>query len=520
MFTNGILRIGFFSLLMTSALVSKAATVEGWDEFQTNSVNYMNKPVVVRDANGQVVRDSAFPASDIDSGEFAHTKYRLRKAPPAPTGRFYSLAFEGVGGMKTKLMQYFDASEFASKHVTPLFSLQEIEKANLENSELATQPWSGSYWPLYQGGVAARYATHDFDHSWSTWKESRQTFQKEGDLKDVLENHSSIAVDDLSPAEKYDLLIGDPRTDSERSGFLTSAIWLDNERYVNRDGEIESWMGLCHGWAPASLVDARPSHSVEGAALTGEKVKFYPADLKALSTLLWANGDFDHQFIGGRCGQKNPKTDPASGRLLDPDCFDVNPAVWHLLVVNQLGVLKRGFVIDATYDYQVWNQPVFSYSYHYFNPQTGESVKTLEDAIVQKNEFTKDKFKNFRAADAVSYVGIEMSIQYTGETWSDHSETDSPEQDQIRTATYLYDLEFNANGDIIGGEWYKNGHPDFVWAANNGAKAMSAVDGMISTPSAWNPQTPLPKFWRDLAAKAASYGRQPVAKIVEALMSQ
>ena len=111
-----------------------------------------------------------------------------------------------------------------------------------------------------------------------------------------------------------------------------------------------------------------------------------------------------------------------------------------------------------------------------------------------------------------------MTIEYTAESSPEQNETDSAHNDIVVSATYLYDLEFNSKDALIGGEWYKNAHPDFVWTAASGVHARSSVDDVVGE-SDWDPSTPLPQFWRDLALKAAVYNREPVGRIVEALLS-
>lgn len=75
--------------------------------------------------------------------------------------------------------------------------------------------------------------------------------------------------------------------------------------------------------------------------------------------------------------------------VIDQECFDVNPAAWHMSIVNQVGRQKKSFVFDATYDYQVWNHPVISYEIKYFNLVSMDAVDSLEEAIVKREEFEK-----------------------------------------------------------------------------------------------------------------------------------
>lgn len=109
-------------------------------------------------------------------------------------------------------------------------------------------------------------------------------------------NYNDEMIANLSPSEKYDLLIG-------KDIFpLTKHMWNQGKQNHDRNGEVENWMDTCHGWATAS------------------------------------------------------------------------------------------FVMDATLDYEVWNQPIISYQYKYFNPLTKQNVLKQEDAIIEIDQYTDDNF--------------------------------------------------------------------------------------------------------------------------------
>jgi hypothetical protein len=209
-----------------------------------------------------------------------------------------------------------------------------------------------------------------------------------------------------------------------------------------------------------------PKKAVEVKTLTGTKVKFYPSDIKALGTMLWAQTQVPTKFIGGRCNTKNPKKD-SLGRVVEEDCLDNNPGTWHLSVVNQIGVFNRSFVMDATYDYEVWNQPVYSYQYHYYNPITKERFEKLEDAIVSVSDFNNDPRKTVRAPKTKFIVGINMTLKYVMETVPNTNEN---QENLLQTVKYEYDLELDEKTNIIGGEWYSKAHPDFLWTPELNAK--------------------------------------------------
>jgi hypothetical protein len=245
-------------------------------------------------------------------------------------------------------------------------------------------------------------------------------------------------------------------------------------------------------------------------------LRFYPSDIKALADLLWAEGEFNSRFIGGRCHDVNPKTDE-NGRILRQQCFDTNPGTWHLAVANQIGISRRSLIMDAAYDYRIWNQPVLGYAYHYFNPQSMKYVHNLADARVPMSEFSNDKFRRYRSAKTKAVVGIIMDLTYVASTRPSHAHEDSPEQDHLRTIRYLYDLELDSEGKIIGGEWYMNQHPDFLWVPEPSAQPQSEYESQAS--GTWNATAILPVSWQS-AARNASEDGQPLTKIVEALVSK
>jgi hypothetical protein len=161
----------------------------------------------------------------------------------------------------------------------------------------------------------------------------------------------------------------------------------------------------------------------------------------------------------------------------------------------------------------VWNQPLYSYSYSYFNPQTQKPVGSLDEARVDKANFTGDKFARWRAPSGVFMVGVSMQLVYVAETTPAHVTSDSPSRDRLVQVNYMYDLEHDQNGVIIGGEWYLNQHPNFLWTPPPGSQPVSSQDRAAT--GNWG-GGPIPDSWGDAAAAASADG-QPLAKIVNAL---
>lgn len=434
-------------------------------------------------------------------------------------------------------------------------TLAAIESAGLKSARLEEQPWSGDYWATAQGSLGNRYA----GCMPYGWKESFE-YIRNHPSKVILNSGSEVWVNELSPAEKYDALVGDA------SEGLTRACWLKGKNYFDQHGEVPGWFGICHGWSPASFMLPRPKKSVTVMAPNNISLTFYPCEIKALGSLLWAESQPQKRFIGGRCNTEKPAFDPDTGRVItminpyiaadypedaphEPDmpppgaeevslsteswneetgepegrtggrpteasCFDTNPGAWHLAVVNQIGVSRRSMIIDASFDYQVWNQPLLGYAYTYFNPQTLQTTDVLQEATVTRAAFTSDIFKKYRSPKAASFAGVIMKLSYMSENGNEQSPEDTPEKDFVTDVYYYYDLELDTTGKIIGGEWYTNSHPDFLWTPVKGGRAVSRYEDQAT--GKWEEGKPVPESWRK-AAKNASVYTTPLAAVVERL---
>jgi hypothetical protein len=391
-----------------------------------------------------------------------------------------------------------------------LRDLKSIEAHSLMSGHAATPPWSGSFWPLSNGLIAARYADPHYPRS-KIWAENYQyilnTPPSEAPANAELFNH-------FSPAEKYDLIIG-------ASDFsLTQAMWDGGIREYsdscansnNQDCMVLNWEGLCHGWAVAAIIYPEPKYTFQVSTAHGKSLQIYPSDVKALQSLLAAYAPPQRRFIGKRCRLKDPPTDEV-GRVLDPSCNDTNPATLHLVLVNQMGIKQSSFIMDSAYDIEVWNYPIDSYRYNYFNPQTLEITQTLESATVTKDQYTLDKFKKYRSPQVAAYVGIAMDVTYTVPTVPTAREQ---MRSRTHTVTYLYDLELDAEQNIIGGEWYTNLHPDFLWKPIATSTPITPGDTQISHREEWDGSAPLPATWQK-AARMPVQHKLPLASIVERL---
>ncbi|TMQ19226.1 MAG: hypothetical protein E6J90_18515 [Deltaproteobacteria bacterium] len=477
------------------------------DAFDRDPKQEMGRLPAKHDDAGNVLATpfTAFSPADRRDGSFAVHRDAIRKSFSTVVDGVYVSLEDNIPGKAP-----IEAGDRPESLVEELkfVDLAAMDKAGLRKAALParSQPWSDDYWAIYLGCLGKRYADPEFPDS-DDWQDNRNYIRKHPAHK--IASAGGDAVDLLSPSEKYDLLVGD-------DADLTAAMWAEGESYYRASGEVESWMGICHGWAPASYMLPRPKKPVTVPAASGTtKLTFYPADIKALASLLWASANTITKFIGGRSNDKDPATDE-NGRVISAKAFDTNPGTWHLAIVNQLGAAGRSLVIDATYDYEVWNQPVAAYEYRYFNPQTMKLVKTREDATVARDHYTRDRFKKYRSRDAASYVGVIMQVRYMVETDPEQRDGDKPSDDAANRVVYKYDLELNAQDRIIGGEWFTGKcHPDFLWTPPPDARAISPAEPMAT--GAWDAASALPPSWRHAGATAANRG-MPLAKIVEALI--
>lgn len=403
---------------------------------------------------------------------------------------------------------------------------------NLTTAKLKSSPWSDDYWAIAAGVLANRYEEDNFvkrigGTSEKGWKA----------VNDYITNPAnSCNIKDLSPAEKYDLLVGDKNKTLTKNMLLEGQYYFyDMRNDANKDGKVdesegkvETWMGICHGWAPAAYMVMRPKAAINVIGVNGDTIPFYPSDIKALASLLWAKGQVvdssvryqGQKFIGGRCNTKESeiKKDPKNNRVINQQCFDTNPGTWHLAVVNQVGVSGRSMVLDATFDYEVWNQPIHSYSYTYFKPGSDRSVGVaLKDAVIPISEYKNDPFNGvnpetkqpYRDARTKYIVGISMNLTYIVETKPSHTTPDTSAADMRRSVNYVYDLELDANKNIIGGEWYSNRHPDFLWTPIPNAVAITSGDIELKNLGLnykWKDitRTKLPSEWADAAITSSS----------------
>ncbi len=385
-----------------------------------------------------------------------------------------------------------------------LRTLEESESLGLMSASSSLQPWSDFYWAFYSGGLAYRYRSNDFTSAEQNPTENDcqgqdsyvcyRNYYSRFNSDTMLGFGDEAAIDLLSPSEKYELLVGD------QTFAITNAMWSTGDYYHRTFGTVEKWQGACEGTSAAASVLPAPENTVTVTSANGTKINFYPQDIRALVSYTFSGDRADYRAIGRRCNTKDPAVD-GSGRITDVACFDTNPASLHLALTNVIGLDKQNLVIDSNYDYEVWNYAVFDYSYKYFNPQTRYYSDSIAEAGVTRTDYYNDPYQAYRG-DYDYVVGIEMKAKYAAGIQPSRATYMGPGSDKVTEVTYYYDLEIK-NGRIVGGEWYSQTRPDFVWKLVDGKLPYTAYDQQITTE--WNDFTkPIPRDWQQAARNAFS----------------
>ncbi|AZZ36632.1 hypothetical protein CIK05_07460 [Bdellovibrio sp. qaytius] len=386
-------------------------------------------------------------------------------------------------------------------YLSNIFSLQE---ARLTQGHTQFELWAGSYWPIHQGLLAQRYADPLFPKS-----------------KDFLENYNDhmlrppetlVAagnINQLSPAEKYDLLVGDT------NWTLTKAMWARGQATLIQYGSVPTWTGICHGWSAAIHMGVKaPRQSVVVTDVSGQHtIEFYKQDIKALMSYLWAESSTDSIQAGNRCRQDIVIKDPYQ-RPVDAACLDSNPMSWHLAVTNRIGYQQKSFVMDSTSGSEVWNFAVKGYDYSYFNPRTFETSHNIKAAIEPIENMTADKYQIHRSPRTKYIVGVTMDVFIPALVTPAVNEG---RNDRTKNYNFVYDLELDETYTIVGGEWHSFARPDFIWSYGSTGRAMTQED--LTLNESWDLDNRLPDSYAAKAIEASQKGKV-LARIAEALLNE
>lgn len=325
--------------------------------------------------------------------------------------------------------------------------------------------WPGDYWPTYEDSINKRWLSPSIPSPAEKYERAFARSGGAGFAQRIREMHGTQSVtgaycDDATPCR-------DPQ------GEISEGDVCVKDRGARSGKCIATWTGVCHGWAPAAFMVPEPKFPV-----TVNGVRFEVNDIKALATMAYT--DVASNLLGQRCEEILGQTSSAA---IPVPCKDSNPAVLHILLTNIVGWGKKSFVVDLTYDQQVWNHPV-------------RSFKVLSSTDVTATEATRLVTGRAGAYTinprAVAFKKVKTELSVIVES---SASVDGPLQDQLdgytSTETYNYILELDGAGDVIGGEWIGTSvrkHPDFVWAPKGPVPNLLPDGKPYVTPEGLRPQ--------------------------------
>ncbi|WP_437738160.1 hypothetical protein [Sorangium sp. So ce1335] len=355
----------------------------------------------------------------------------------------------------------------------------------------AAGPFASQWWPHNRNGIADRWNSVIKDY---------------GDL--------TSDPDNLSPAEKYDLLfyagqgrsIEPPpgeRSRADGSGALRATrvagpttYWELTHHGMYQGVTPEYWWGHCNGWAayvvaegggpPRRDVRVRRSGStlVECASVETGCVLFRMADIEALMTELYQHDAAT--FSGRRCeAREDQVVRDLYGRPVDPACRDLNPGTMHVAMTGLLGLGassisaassgrgRRSFVVDYTWHREVWSYPVTSFTIDAMAEVSAQEAARLvcnggyHGADCYNYRFNPSARRFVRVSARYGMISDEVSPAALLQPAALRSV--APVSSELH-----YVLELDDRLTVLGGEWisnpaFANGvngklmHPDYFW---------------------------------------------------------
>jgi subtilisin-like proprotein convertase family protein len=358
-----------------------------------------------------------------------------------------SLKLEGEDalGKEDRWNNLSDPERFTGEHDYDLADLPLSGTAQLES-------WPSTYWPTYEDSINTRWngtelsPAQKYDMAFNGWTppagfDALRPFDRDAPVPGT--DWDRAYYDQQGPLASYiSRQMGNGR---DREAAIT------NNGRPTGEWPVETWWGLCHAWVPAALQEARPLRSV-----THNGVTFHVGDLEAL--LIAAYNRAPAEMLGDRCNLgtgENTVMRDEYGRPTNIECADSNPGAMHVVVTNYLGIAHRGFAMDRTFDYEVWNQPVVGY----------EITRQRQISVADANRLLGRMGDTYAPnADAATLYDVHMSLRWITESHASTTPADAARYTRTDNLTYI--LEVDAAGKIIGGEWYGNSqsaHPDFLW---------------------------------------------------------
>jgi hypothetical protein len=383
-------------------------------------------------------------------------------------------------------------------------NLKVIDQRSLRVITRRSEPWSDVTWKANRGLLLQRYRDSRFEKE-EGWRRKRLYLNRfSADWMFALDPRERDRwVETLSPAEKYDLVMGTVRGGlSEKiSGFLSETL--------GNSANFPSWWGLCEGSAASTVYYPEP---VKRVVLYGEanrvRVPFYAPDIKGLATLLWSrfNKSLNLPESGLQC-----KTDGKG-------CFDSNPASFHASVHHFLDLYPGVLVGEMDPTPVVWNFPLVSYDETYFRPDKGSGTTTtnLGSATVAVSDWQDDPRRSKRSPGTAYIAGVKMTVEYA----VNQDRAPPPEgslKRKIIPRVLTYEIELDADLNMLGGEWVSGKHPDLLWTIPPDSVPDTVGDATL--PPGDGEDGTIPASW-SASARASAARLTPLRRVVELLVKK
>lgn len=276
------------------------------------------------------------------------------------------------------------------------------------SSDLSRLPWSETYWPSNEGSINIRWNAP-----------GRPGFGFPSPTLDELRKMGPAEVAQLSATEKYDIYRG--RYDYPLKKLVASTDARPN---------APDWAGICDGWTVAAI-EYREPRAVTRVNPDGIVVPFGASDIKGLMSYTAARQNLDSIVIGRYC--------PFGIRLGFPNCRDLNPGSYHVILGNEIGLRHQAFPGDIEPGREIWNQPLIGYEF-----------EVLGSALTRR---------------APTALHIRSKLHYVDELPSPRFEPVTGTSNwlsDVQVSEYI--LELDESGRITGGDWLtKYRHPDIFW---------------------------------------------------------
>jgi subtilisin-like proprotein convertase family protein len=247
-------------------------------------------------------------------------------------------------------------------------------------------PWTDSYWPTYKDSINDRWQGSGTLSPAEKWDAANHGWEADDDFM-ALSPYNPRTCD--WDQEYYDQLGPTASWVHENKGAARALRDLEQGAECGDDpGGIETWWGLCHATAPASILEDEPLEAIEHNG-----VRFEVSDLKAL--LLMEYDRTSAHMLGSRCNKVVSEADAEriglpqidrdeTGRVTNDECRNVNAGAFHVIVTNFLGLQGRSFVEDKSFDYEVWNYPVVGYKITEQQERSLEEIQEMLDIVPEQ----------------------------------------------------------------------------------------------------------------------------------------